>query len=469
MITLKDLQQGEVAILGFGVNNRELTKWLVKHQVKVTVCDEQEAVANQAAGQTELELKDKVQWQLGAGAFDGLERFNYLIRTPGMRPDHAGIVAGQSRGGAILTSQTELFFHLTPATTIGITGTKGKGTTASLLYSMLQEGRSSTQFKNIYLAGNIGTDPFTFFDDLQTGDLVLLELSSFQLFLANIRPKIAIVLSLSPDHLDYHPNVHEYVAAKTYLVRNQTKDDITILHQENPWLSSFTSLTPAEIYTYSRQNRVNRGTYVADYLGKKAIFMTGEVEPLLTAADLSIPGEHNLENAAAAALAAYLLGVPRPALAKGAQKFTGLPHRLQTRMTYNKVTVVDDSIATTPEAALAAINAFEGHAIHLLLGGVSKGASYKQLVAAAEAKCQTVTIIGRNRSEIAAHFKKLEPYLADNMESAIHHILPQTGSGAIVLLAPASASFDLYRNYAERGDDFADRVAQNKTLIPDRE
>ncbi len=461
MITLADLQKGEVAVLGFGVNNQELTRWLIKQGVKVTVCDE-----NEAAKEAVFALSKKVNWQLGKEAFVNLKRFNYLFRTPGMRPDHPAIVEAQQQGGAILTSQTELFFHLSPADIIGITGTKGKGTTASLLFSMLKEGIRSTEFNNVYLAGNIGTDPFSFFDKLKKGDLVILELSSFQLFLAEIQPKVAIVLSLSPDHLDYHVNEHEYVAAKTYLVRNQTVSDIAILHQENPFLSNFTSLTQAQIYTYSRQSRVDRGSYVADYLGKKAVFMTGEAEPLLSAADLSIKGEHNLENAAAAALAAYLLGVPRPAIAKGANQFKGLPHRLQLRAEHKGVKAIDDSIATTPESAMAAIASFSDSPIHLIMGGVSKGADYHELVNKAEQECVSVTLIGRNRHDLAELFShKLKPKLADNMEQALRGILTNANHGDVVLLAPASASFDMYQNYAARGDDFANRFVNNKNLI----
>lgn len=461
-ITLADLKRGPVAVLGLGVNNAELTRWLVEHGVKVTVCDEKGEIPSTAFSFK----RAAVGWQLGAKAFADLQQFTYLFRTPGLRPDHPAIVAAVKQGRTRLTSQTELFFDLCPAPIVGITGTKGKGTTASLLFSMLKEGSPvETGFKRVWLAGNIGQDPFAYLDKITQNDVVLLELSSFQLFSARVKPKVAIILSLSPDHLDYHQNIHEYVAAKSTLIRSQDRHDLAILHEESRYRATLAHLTKAKVYTYSRRRRVNRGTYVAYNGTKQAIFITGESEPLLYADDLRVPGAHNLENAAAAALAAYLLGVSRQNIAVGAKDFTGLPHRLQKIASFNGVDFIDDSIATTAEAVVAAIRAFIPHPIHLLAGGVSKGTKLTKVATAAKKYCASVTLIGRDAPLLARLFTHPKPFRAGNMEEAVRHIMTQARPGDVVLLAPACASFDLYANYAARGDDFARRVKANQNLM----
>jgi len=456
-INLSDLKDKRVAVLGFGVNNQHLTKWLVNKKIQVTVCDE-----NEEASKSHPDLKNKVEWQLGKKAFMNLADFHYIFRTPGIRPDHKAIVEAQTRGGAILTSQTELFFSLCPAPIVGVTGTKGKGTTSSLLFHMMKEGTSNALFNKIYLAGNIGRDPFEFLDEIKVEDLVILELSSFQLFQAKIKPKVAIILSLSPDHLDYHTNIHEYVAAKSYLVREQTAEDIAILHHESSHLQSFKALTKAQLYTFSRSTKVSRGTYVSSE--DKNIYITGEQAPLLKATDLLIQGDHNLENAAAASLAAYLLGASRQNISSGAKAFSGLPHRLQKVLELKDVKFIDDSIATTPESTMAAIETFSDSPIHLIAGGVAKGADYEELGKVIDAKCQSVTLIGRDAKQIAKHIKG-DCLVVPNMESALRAILPKVKAGDVVLLSPACASFDLYDNYAQRGDDFAKRAKQNSKLI----
>lgn len=458
-----DFKDAKVAVLGFGVNNQSLTRWLIEQGASVLVCDE-----NPNARKLVPDLLDKVSWQLGKDAFRNLSDYDYLFRTPGLRPDHPKIEEALAAGKSRLTSQTELFFALCPATIIGITGTKGKGTTASLLFSALKEGSADAGFNQVYLAGNIGKDPFEYLSKLQKGDCVILELSSFQLFQAKVRPKVAIMLSLSPDHLDWHTNMHEYAAAKSSLVRNQTTDDIAIFNAESEHLKPFLALTKAQVYLFSRSQRVNRGAYVAFDEHRQAVFMTGEKEPLLYATDLSIPGEHNLENAAAAALAAYLLGVTRQTIRASFAKFTGLPHRLQLVAKTAGVDFIDDSIATTPESMVAAVEAFLPARVHLLAGGVSKVDDMSEAIAQIDDKIASVTLIGRNQQDMAESFNKQQPFLAHNMEEAIRHIIELLQPNDVVVLSPAGSSFDMYANYAARGDDFKARVESNREAIINR-
>lgn len=461
----RDWKGVRVAVLGYGVNNRALVDWLITHGAQVTVCD-QNIHSSDAASD---EARAAAVWKLGEEAFTDLDTFAYIFRTPGIRPDHPAIVAAVQAGATTLTSQTELFAAIQPGTLIGITGTKGKGTTASLLHAMLEAGKEDIDAHTIWLSGNIGNDPFTFVDQMQPDDYVILELSSFQLFNAHIHPHVAIMLSITPDHLDYHTSWHEYLGAKSSLLRQMTSDDIAVLH-DGPHFDTLRAQTDAQVYAYSRSTRVDRGTYIAPHATARgseqlAVFMSGEGSPLLTAGDLTILGIHNLENAAAAACVAYLLGVGRHAIVMGARSFTGLPHRLQKISDVNGVICVDDSIATTPEAGIAAIEALLPAPIHLLAGGVSKGVLYDAWAAVAEAQCASVTLFGRNATELAQHFTQHKPHIVDTLNEAVQHIMGTARPGDVVLLSPVSASFDQYANYVARSDDFIASVRQYQSLV----
>lgn len=453
----RDWKGVAVAVLGYGVNNRSLVEWLLKHQAVVTVCDNNAAVADVASAETQ----SAVNWKTGKAAFSDLGEFAYLFRTPGIRPDHPAIVSAVAQG-VVLTSQTELFSAIQPGMLIAITGTKGKGTTASFLYQMLDAGKAALPAQKIWLSGNIGNDPFTFIDEMTADDIVILELSSFQLFGAVVHPHVAIMLSITPDHLDYHTSWHEYLAAKSGLIRSLTKEDIAILHA-GPLFDTLRAQTAAQVYAFSRAARVDRGTYIHD----QAVYMAGESAPLLTAGDISLMGIHNLENAAAAACAAYVLGVGRHEIVMGARAFRGLPHRLQKIFESKGVACIDDSIATTPEAGIAAIEAVLPAPIHLLAGGVSKGVDYAAWASVADAECSSVTLFGRNAHDLAALFTRRKPVITDTLNEAVQRVMTLARPGDAVLLSPVSASFDQYKNYAARGEDFAAAVREHQSTITD--
>lgn len=460
----RDWKGVRVAVLGYGVNNRALVDWLIAHQAVVTVCDQNIHISDEATDT----VRAAVTWQVGEEAFADLDTFAYIFRTPGIRPDHPAIVAAVQAGTTQLTSQTELFAAIQPGMLIGITGTKGKGTTASLLHAMLEAGKEDIGANTIWLSGNIGNDPFTFVDRMHKDDVVILELSSFQLFNAYIHPHVAIMLSITPDHLDYHTSWHEYLGAKSSLLRQMTSDDIAILH-DGPHFDTLRAQTDAQVYAYSRTARVDHGTYIAQHTTargseQQAVFMSGEGSPLLTAGDLTILGIHNLENAAAAACAAYVLGVGRHAIVMGARSFTGLPHRLQKISDANGVLCVDDSIATTPEAGIAAIEALLPAPIHLLAGGVSKGVLYDAWAAVADEQCSSVTLFGRNAPDLAKLFTTHAPVITDTLGEAVARVMKIAQPGDVILLSPVSASFDQYANYVARSEDFVASVHTYQSL-----
>lgn len=444
-----------VAILGYGVNNRALAKWLARQGALVTICDQ-----NEAARSSDDEAASQFDWQVGDAWLADLARFKYLFRTPGLRPDKPEILAAVA-AGSILTSQTELFFELCPAPIIGITGTKGKGTTSTLLAGMLRTGREEAGINDVWLAGNIGQDPFDFLDQIDKNDVVILELSSFQLMGARVHPKIAIVLRITADHQDYHQSMAEYVAAKSHLLREQVPGDVAILYGHGTHHPRLAQLTRADVYEYSRRQRVNRGVYVAGRGDDRALYMTGEGEPLLFAREMPLLGDHNLENVAAAACAAHLLGVGRWSMRQALKSFTPLPHRLQiVFVDFSGVQFVDDAIATTPDATIASIKAFPRRRLHLIIGGVAKTDNYGSLPRVIAQKCQSVTLLGANSSDLAALISEPTPHRAKTMEEAVRHICRLVKPRDVVLLAPGAASFDLYPGYAAKGDDFAHRVRQ---------
>ena len=279
------------------------------------------------------------------------------------------------RSGAKITSQTKIFFDLCPGKIIGVTGTKGKGTTSSLIYEMLK-----LQGYDAYIGGNIGLPPFEFLDKLNEQSIIVLELSSFQLQDIKKSPHVAVMLMVTSEHLDYHKDVFEYIDAKRNLLRFQNGDDFAILNKDYMPARESDVHTQATVYQISRNEEVKEGCYINE--GKvmlrvkedSSIFglnPTYKTISIISTKDILLPGEHNLENACAASMAAFLSGVTKANIAQVLKTFKGLEHRLELVTEINGVKYYDDSFSTTPETAIAAIKAFENPEI-LILGGSTK-------------------------------------------------------------------------------------------------
>jgi len=423
-----------VAVLGAGIEGLSSEKYLRQHGANVVVLDK----------------KDGEQY------LDGLEKYDLLVRSPGIRLDTPQLVQYQKNGGEI-TSQTKIFFDLCPAKIVGITGTKGKGTTSTLIYEMLQK-----QYDSVFLGGNIGVPPLDFLDKLDVHSKVVLELSSFQLLDLKKSPHIAIMLMITSEHLDYHNSVEEYVDAKRNLVRFQKPDDFAVLNRDYIATNESDIHTEAQIYWVSRERGVERGCFVEKgwIMFKKNREEHGE--EVIKTSEIKLLGEHNWENVCAAVTAAKIAGVSNSNIVSVVKTFSGLEHRLEFCGEVRGVRFYDDSFSTTPETAIAAIHSFKEPEI-LILGGSSKNSDFKELGETINESKNIKAIIG-----IGEEWKRIKESIknssikfiegAENMQQIVHAALLEAEDGDIVLLSPACASFGMFQNYKDRGNQFKEEV-----------
>lgn len=462
----------KIAILGYGVENQFLFNWLIKHGANIiTICDKNSKLEVLNSKQIQS-LKSKIQnleFRLGKDYLKNLEDFDIIFRTPGIPYLNPEIQKAKKKGVKI-SSQIKLFFKLCPAKIIGVTGTKGKGTTASLIFEILKKENTK-----VYFGGNIGNAPIEFLDQLDKKDLVVLELSSFQLQDLDKSPYIAVVLDIKSDHLDYHKNQKEYEDAKANIVKHQTKKDFTVINLD--YLTSFkfavTSPTKNDYY-FSRRKSVDLGCYIKwdNNLGKVILRTANKDYEIIDTKNIILRGKHNLENIAAAVTASYLAGATAKVISSVVGKFKGLEHRLEFVSEIKKVKYYNDSFSTTPDTAIAAINSFQ-EPIILLLGGSEKNADYNKLAKKiVQSSVKTIIPIGKTALRIIKKMQQSDNLVSKKinitkncptMQEAVAMAKNHSVSGDVVLLSPASASFDHYKNYKDRGNQFKSAVADLKS------
>ena len=447
------LHHRRIALLGLGVENRALAHFLHARQIPFAVCDARDPVTP---------VEGVQQWRIGECYLDDLTDFDLLFRTPGLPTLNPRLHAAR-RCGVEVSSQTQLFLQLCPAPVLGITGTKGKGTTTALLHALLATDPTA----RVFSGGNIGRPPLEFMDELQPTDRVVLELSSFQLQDLDQSPHIALVLSITEDHLDYHADRAEYVDAKKPICRYQTPGDILVVNRDCPTAQTFAEESPAVHWAFSTTGPSAPGAWIAD---GQLWACCPEEQPTAVCPvdDIPLRGRHNWSNVAAAVAGALAFGAPPTHFAEVLRTFEGLPHRLEYVAERDGVTYYNDSLATTVDAACAALCAFDAPLL-LIAGGASKGADFSALgTAIAEANVRVVLLIGQEAPRIAAAVQQAGAGeivhccrdLPQALDAARHLAQP----GDVVLLSPACASFDQFASYAERGDLFKRLVCASSVV-----
>jgi UDP-N-acetylmuramoylalanine--D-glutamate ligase len=355
-----------------------------------------------------------------------------------------------------LTSQTKWFFEHCPAKIIGITGTKGKGTTSTLIYEMLHAARFMLHAKS-YLTGNIGkVQPLEILDNLSADDLVVYELSSFQLLDLNQSPHIGVVLMVTGEHLDYHKNVREYREAKTSIVKYQTKDDVAVINHDFPASMAIGAFGKGKKLFFSRVKTVEPGSFI-----KAGYIEAPMFDFKFPAKELQLRGRHNYENVCAAVLAAGSALCPPKIMKDVLKKFRGLEHRLEFIAEKKGVKFFNDSFSTTPETCIAALESFSEPLV-AILGGSSKNSDFKALgqTLAKAQNLKAIVLIGQEASRIknclnkagGSNLKILEG--AVDMTEIFEQIKSVAKKGDVVLLSPACASFDMFSSYVDRGNQF---------------
>lgn len=406
--------------------------------------------------------KNKIELPNGVKFFGDFHDFSkiqadLIVRTPAVNPSRLP-------KNAKITSVTNLFFEKCPAPIIGVTGSKGKGTVSSFIAEILRAAGL-----RVHLVGNIGLPALNELSKIQKDDAVIYELSSFQLWDAQKSPHIAILNNLEVDHLDVHDGFEDYVAAKMNIAKNQTENDFFIFNAENPIVlknvENLKGQLKAELQPFQDYN-------LAHIQGDH--FLWGD-EVLFETDILKIPGEHNQKNACAAMITTFDFlrekgfGIEEifDFWREGLSKFTGLPHRLKFVREFEGVRFYDDSIATTPGSAIAALNSFEKPKI-LILGGSNKGADLSELIEKIakmpEQELRKVILMGAESEKLAqklisSGFERfINLGVKTNMQEVVKTAFENAKSGDVVILSPAHASFDIFKSYVDRGEQFVENV-----------
>lgn len=430
------LRGKQVAVLGLGVSNRPLVKLLLEFGCCVTGCDR---VPREQLNEEILELERQgCVLSLGDGYLDGI-RADVVFRTPGMHPDNPAIRALRDRGAEI-TSEMEVFFEVSPCPIIGVTGSDGKTTTTTLISEMLKASG-----KTVWLGGNIGTPLLPRTREMKETDYAVVELSSFQLMDMRRSPKIAVFTNLEPNHLDVHKDMQEYIEAKKSIFRYQSAQDVLILNGDNAVTAKFQGNGQTRFFSRQHEN-----AYI--HIKDGAIFR-GETKVLDTG-DIRIPGVHNIENYMAAIAAVEGL-VEDETIRWVARTFGGVEHRIELVRERNGVRFYNDSIASSPTRTIAGLRSFSEKVI-LIAGGYDKQIPYDRLGPEICAHVKKLFLNGATAGKIRAAVEavpgeKPEIYDCGDFETAVKQAAAAAKAGDVILMSPASAAFDQFRNFAERG------------------
>ena len=426
----------KIGIIGFGLEGQAAYRYW-KHSAEITICD----INN-------IELPPGVPNQVGPNYLADISRFDLIVRSPIIKP--SDLIASTDHDiRDKITSNTNEFFRVCPTQNIiGVTGTKGKGTTSALITKILE-----TAGKRVHLGGNIGLPALSLLDNKITkDDWVVLELSNFQLIDCRYSPHIGVCLMISPEHLNWHTEVNEYYNAKTQLFRHQTGDDVAIYYAKNENSQRIASTGKGWKIPYCEEPGAT--------IKNGFIHIAGH--EICATSEFGLRGEHNWQNICAAVTTVWQTCQNIAAIRQVLTSFTGLEHRLELSETINDVQYFDDSFGTTPETAMVAINAFNQPKI-IILGGSNKGAAYDNLAQTiSSTNVRMALLIGDQAPVIASALQRIGyqnyQFGGNNMEEIVKtcHSLAQPGD--VVLLSPACASFDMFKDYKDRGDQFKQAV-----------
>ncbi len=425
----------KIALLGFGQENQAFLNYLLKHKnyknLDITICDQK--------NKSEFKNYKNINWQSGKNYKKNLSQFDILFRSPGW-PLFCPEIKKAKKTGSLISSPMKAFFEFCPSKNIiGITGSKGKGTTATLIYTILKNHN-----KKVFLGGNIGIAPFSFIEKIKNHDFIILELSSFQLEDLNKSPKISVFTNFFHDHLsaadpynpNYHPTLKKYWQAKLNIAK----------HKENKYL----------IINKNLKEKIKK-----ENLKTKIIYFTK------SNIKSSLVGDYNKENIAAAIETVKILKVPKKTILKTISKFKNLSHRLEYVATKNHVSYYNNSFSTTPESTILDLKSFNSPIV-LIVGGADKGANFKNLAKEIKRKVKHLILLpGKsslkiNKELINIKYPREKIKSTKSMQQAVKSAKKNSEKGSIVLLSTACASFGIFKNYKQRGDEFKKHVKKIK-------
>lgn len=458
---LRGLQDKNVCVLGMGISNFPLIRYLHKKNAgSIYVIDKNDSPETISRADSLKEEGIEFRTCFGGNYLDVLENENFdiIFKTPIVRFDIPQLVKAVEKG-ALLTSEMEVFLNLCPAKIFAVTGSDGKTTTTTLIYKFLNE-YSKRNGGKAWVGGNIGTPLLQYVEEMKDDDFVVVELSSFQLMNMKASVDVSVITNISPNHLDVHKSYQEYIDAKKNIFLNNGSDSLTVLNADNQVTASLADLVPGRLYSFSRKSPVKNGVWLD---GTHLMSHKGKI---MERSDIILPGDHNVENYMTA-ISAVMDIVPAEIMIKVAQTFGGVEHRLEFVRELDGVKYYNSSIDSSPNRTLNALSVFKGNVV-LIAGGKDKNIPYDDLGPALADKVKAMVLTGPTAGKIE---KSLRDELlkrdrpcdvpiihATSYEEAVTAARNQAKPGDTVLLSPASTSFDMFKNFEQRGNIYKNLV-----------
>lgn len=447
----------KVAIIGLGVSNIPLIDYLHDLKSDVTVFDSRE-IDNIDKALVDKIVDYSMSFSFGARYLEKLIGFDIIFRSPSCLPTIPELVAEESRG-AIITTEVEMVVELAPCKVIGVTGSDGKTTTTTLINEILTAGGYKT-----FLGGNIGTPLFTRIKDMLPEDIVVLELSSFQLMNMKISPDVSVITNITPNHLNIHKDMEEYVESKKNIFKFQDENGLLIINYDNEITRSCSEEAKGKVIYFASKNKIQDGYYVDVEDSKIKLCENGLRKHVFDTSKMLLRGVHNFENASCA-IAATKDFVTKEAYEKVLSEFKGVEHRLElVKETTNRVKWYNDSVSSSPTRTIAGLNAFTFKNIILIAGGYDKNLDYTVIGKPIVENCKAVVLLGQTADKIEEAVRLVNKdfpiYRCNSLEETIKTAENIAIKGDVVLFSPASASFDMFKNFAERGEIFKKLVGE---------
>lgn len=460
-----EFKDKKITVMGLGMfgGGIGITQFLIRNGAHVTVTD----VKNETDLSPSLQCLEglPITYKLGGHREEDFINADMVIISPAVPGDSKFIQIARENNIPIDT-EMNIFFKLCPAFTIGITGSNGKSTTTTLIGNILQQTS-----KKVWVGGNIGKSLLLQLEEMKSSDVVVLELSSFQLeALSSVKrsPCISVVTNISPNHLDRHKDIDSYIRAKKNIIMYQKHDDCAILNYDDPVLRTWGKECKGRVLWYSTKDIEKNGVFLEK--DRIVISINGDDISMPCVSKIKLPGDHNLHNILAASCAAYLSGANRQNIEETITSFCGLEHRLEFVREVKGIRYYNDSKATTPESAIAAVTSFKDSV--LIAGGYDKGSDFGEFAGVCANHCKTVVLIGKTANkikELISVKKERKEYphvfIENTLKDAFQKANALATPGGVVLLSPACASYDMFNNYEERGKQFKDLVFSLSPLL----
>jgi UDP-N-acetylmuramoylalanine--D-glutamate ligase len=448
-----DLKDKRVLVVGLGKSGVASALFLKAHGARVTVSDTKSG--DDLRNEIPTLLDHGITVETGGHGERTFRGQDLIVVSPGVPVDAPPLVQARTLG-EIVIGEIELAAQFLPGTIVAVTGSNGKTTTTTLTGEILSAAGLPT-----LVGGNIGTPAISLAERAKPETVIVLEVSSFQLeTIQTFRPKVAVVLNVTPDHLDRHRTLEVYVNAKARIFENQGSEDFAVLNADDPTCVAMAGRTQAQVFWFSRQKEVKQGAWVRE----GAIVFRDGLGPeeavqreIMLASEIPLKGAHNLENVLAAVCAGMLMGCAPEKIRQAVLGFKAVEHRLEFVATIRGVDYYNDSKATNVDATIKALESFPAN-IHLILGGKDKGSDYSVLNDLLRHRVKRVYTIGAAAAKIESQIKNVEFVHAETLENAVRKANASAEPGDVVLLAPACASFDQFKNYEQRGQIFKEIV-----------